>query len=52
MENLPNISSPMEEATEEVKRQLMEKIKEGVYHTWNLIIPQKYEKVILKNASY
>ena len=39
----------MEETNEEVQKQLMEKIKKGIYHTGNLILPQKYEKVILKN---
>ena len=28
----------------------MEKIKKGIYQTGNLIVPQKYEKVILKNG--
>ena len=50
MENLSNISFPMEETNEEVQKQLMEKIKKGIYHTGNLIVPQKYEKVILKNG--
>ena len=50
MENLSNITFPMEETNEEVQKQLMEKIKKGIYHTGNLIVPQKYEKVILKNG--
>ena len=50
MENLSNISFPMEETNEEVQKQLMEKIKKGIYHNGNLIVPQKYEKVILKNG--
>ena len=28
----------------------MEKIKKSIYHTGNFIVPQKYEKVILKNG--
>ena len=50
MENLSNISFPMEETNKEVQKQLMEKIKKDIYHTGNLIVPQKYEKVILKNG--
>ena len=40
----------MEEKNKEVQKQLMEKIKKGIYQTGNLIVPQKYEKVILKNG--
>ena len=40
----------MEETNKEVQNKLMEKIKKGIYHTENLIVPQKYEKVILKNG--
>ena len=50
MENLSNISFLMEETNKEVQNKLMEKIKKGIYHTENLIVPQKYEKVILKNG--
>ena len=28
----------------------MEKIKKDIYHPGNLIVPQKYEKVTLKNG--
>ena len=40
----------MEETNKDVQKQLTEKIKTGIYHTGNLIVPQKYEKVILKNG--
>ena len=40
----------MEVTNKEVQKQLMEKIKKGIYHTGNLIVPQKYEKVLLKNG--
>ena len=40
----------MEETNEEVQKQLMEKTKKGIYHTGNVIVPQKYDKVILKNG--
>ena len=50
MVNLSNISFPKEEKNKEVQKQLMEKIKKGLYQTGNLIVPQKYEKVILKNG--
>ena len=50
MEKLSNISFPIEKTNKEVQKQLMEKIKKGIYHTGNLLVPQKYEKVILKNG--
>ena len=50
MENLSNISFLLEETNKEVQNKLMEKIKKGIYHTENLIVPQKYEKVMLKNG--
>ena len=40
----------MEETNEEVQKQLMKKIKKGIYRTRNLIVPQKYEKEKLKNG--
>ena len=50
MENLSNISFLMEETNKQVQNKLMEKIKKGIYHSENLILPPKYEKVILKNG--
>ena len=50
MENLSKISFPIGETNREVQKKLIEKTKKGIHHTGNLIVPRRYEKVILKNG--
>ena len=47
--NMTSISLPTEESTEEINKQLNEKIEQGIYKLGELIIPQVYEKVTLQN---
>ena len=50
VKNLTEISIPIEETNEDVMKQLKNKIENGDYTLGELIVPQNFEKISLKDG--
>ena len=49
--NLSRITVPSGPSTKEVTKKLKEKIKDGTYKIGDLIVPQKFEKISLREET-
>ena len=46
---MKEISLPSEETNEKIHEKLLEKITDGTYNLGELIVPQKFEKTVIRN---
>ena len=46
---MTKISVPVEDDNNKIKENLAQKIESGIYNIGKIIVPQKFEKVVLKD---